>query len=270
MPKGCFSDGPSSRAVKSMSLMATFQTSGPKTTSRIISISTIKLTIAMRWRQKRRHASRHSETGRTRRTAGMSAVADARVEPAIDQIGEEVEQDHEASEDKRHGHDHRGVVAQDCVDQQRADAGNTEDLLGDDGRRRPPASSAPPASPPGSERCARRASSPLRARAGLAACGGHVVEADHVEHRRAHITSPARALEQSEHGDRHDRLFELFPPPLPAGGAEIGAVDERQPVERDREDQDEQDAGEKVGNENPTKANVLAMRSNSEYGRIAE
>ena len=45
-----------------MSLMATFQTSGPKTTSRIISISTIKLTIAMRWRQKRRHASRHSET----------------------------------------------------------------------------------------------------------------------------------------------------------------------------------------------------------------
>ena len=34
----------------------------PENHEQIISISTIKLTIAMRWRQKRRHASRHSET----------------------------------------------------------------------------------------------------------------------------------------------------------------------------------------------------------------
>ena len=39
----------------------------------------------------------------------------------------------EAGEDEGHRHDDRRVVGQHRADQQRADAGNAEDLLGDDG-----------------------------------------------------------------------------------------------------------------------------------------
>ena len=36
----------------------------------------------------------------------------------------------------------------------------------------------------------------------------------------------------------------VLPPPGPAGGDDVGAEDERQPVELDREQQDQQQAGE--------------------------
>jgi len=36
----------------------------------------------------------------------------------------------------------------------------------------------------------------------LGAGGGDIVEPDHVEHGRAHIARPGRALEEAEHGDR--------------------------------------------------------------------
>ena len=78
----------------------------------------------------------------------------------------------------------------------------------------------------------------------LGARGGHVVEADHVEHGRAHVARPARALEQAEHAHRHDRLPELLPLPAPAGRGDVGAIDEGQPVELDAEQQDQQQAGE--------------------------
>ena len=53
-----------------------------------------------------------------------------------------------------------------------------------------------------------------------------------------------RRLEQAEHHHRHDRLPHLLDDPVDAGRLDVGRIDERQPVQRDREHQDEQDAGE--------------------------
>src|SRR5436190_157673 len=131
VPKGWASDGGLRRALKSMSLIASFQNSGPKATIRTMMPSTISPATASLWRRKRRHASAHGEVS-LRRGAMALAVADAGVEPAIEQVGNQVEDDDEAGKDEGHGHHHRRVVAQDRVDQQRADARYAKDLLGDD------------------------------------------------------------------------------------------------------------------------------------------
>src|SRR5690349_10250559 len=138
VPNGWVAVGVCSRAPKSMSLMRTFQTRGPIVTIAIIRRITIMPITASRWRLKRRHASAQGELLR-RRGAGAacmaagSAVADAGIEPAIEQVGDEVEGDHEAGEHERDGHDDRRVVALDGIDQQRAHARHAEDLLGHDG-----------------------------------------------------------------------------------------------------------------------------------------
>src|SRR5689334_8246187 len=113
VPNGWPGIGPFRRAPKSISLIATFHSSGPN------SASTTRLTSASLWRRKRRHASPSSETRRRRDTsppAGATspaplAVTDAGVEPAIEQVGDEVEDDHEAREHERHAHDDGRVVA---------------------------------------------------------------------------------------------------------------------------------------------------------------
>ena len=51
-----------------------------------------------------------------------SAEGNAWVEPAIEDIGDQVEEDDEAGEHERHRHDDRRVVGEDRADQQRADA----------------------------------------------------------------------------------------------------------------------------------------------------
>src|SRR4051794_15855535 len=111
VPNGCAHDGGSMRAAKSMSLIATRHTNGPNAIDRIIRSRMIALANASRWRRKRRHASSHGENGRTwRGAAAISAEGDARVEPSIKDVRDEVEQDNEASEHEGDGHDHRRVV----------------------------------------------------------------------------------------------------------------------------------------------------------------
>src|SRR5690349_22919633 len=118
-----------------MALMATPQTSGASTIAATITISTPALSTAMRWRRKRRHASSHGENGRAGRstTAAKSAECDAGIEPSIEHVRDEIEQHDEAGEHEGHRHDHRRIVGKDRADDQRTDAGNAEDLLGDDG-----------------------------------------------------------------------------------------------------------------------------------------
>src|SRR5450755_3137742 len=133
VPNGWAALGVLRRALKSMSLIDSFQSSGPKATISTIAVKTTRPSTASLWRRKRRHASAAGETLRRRGASCALAIADAGVEPAIEQVGDQVEEDDEAREDEGHGHDHRRVVAQDRVDQERADAGHAEDLLGDDG-----------------------------------------------------------------------------------------------------------------------------------------
>src|SRR5438105_15688891 len=112
VPNGCAAVGVLRRAVKSMSLICTFQKSGPNATISTIVARTTRPTTARRWRRKRRHASAASETSRRRGGATAAAITDARsaslavadagIEPAIEQVGEEVEEDHEAGENERH------------------------------------------------------------------------------------------------------------------------------------------------------------------------
>src|SRR5262245_6216202 len=135
VPKGCDQVGPLRRAVKSMSLMATGHRLGPSTIAAIIKARMTALAKARRWRRNLRHASKPGETGRARRRppGATSTEGDAGVEPSIQDIGDQIEEDDKAGKDKSHGHDHRGVIGQDRADQQRADARHAEDLLGDNG-----------------------------------------------------------------------------------------------------------------------------------------
>src|ERR1043165_3082781 len=133
VPNGCAHDGGSMRAAKSMSLIATRQMKGPSAIDRIMVSRMIALAKARRWRRKRRHAASHGEYGRTLRGASAtSAERDTRIEPSIKDVRDKVEQDHEAGEHEGDRHDHRRVVGEDRADQERADAGNAENLFGDD------------------------------------------------------------------------------------------------------------------------------------------
>src|SRR5471032_2674676 len=105
VPKGCAAVGVFSRAEKSMSLICSFHTSGPNATINTITESTTSPATASLCRRKRRHASAAGETLRMRAGAtatGALAVADAGVEPAIEQVGDQVEEDDEAGEHEGH------------------------------------------------------------------------------------------------------------------------------------------------------------------------
>src|SRR6185437_2774507 len=125
VPSGCAQDGPANWAAKSISLIGTRQTSGPNRTARTIASSTTVLAIASLWRRKRRQASRPGETraflaglAATAAPVGASTESDAGVEPAIKEIGDEVEKDDETGEHERDGHHDRRVVRQHRRDQQ--------------------------------------------------------------------------------------------------------------------------------------------------------
>src|SRR5688500_10520280 len=105
----------------------------------MISSTTAPVT-ASTWRRKRRQVSSAGEIERALRSwaaattvAGASAERDAGVEPAIEDICNEVEEDDETGEHEGDAHHDGRVVGEDRGDQQRADAGYAENLLGDDG-----------------------------------------------------------------------------------------------------------------------------------------
>src|SRR5215469_503111 len=130
VPNGWAQDGPSRCALKSISLIGTRQTSGPSATASTIRAKITMLTTAGRCRRNRRQVSVPGETRLARPPPSCPALAvgNARVEPAIEQVGDQIEQDDEAGKDERHRHDHRRVVRQYRTDQQRTDARDAEDL----------------------------------------------------------------------------------------------------------------------------------------------
>src|SRR5215470_19494524 len=266
VPSGCARDGPFSLALKSISLIGTRYTYGPISTATTNVSNTVNPTMARRWRRKRRVASRHNDVRGgldvTSRAAGavatlmdaissvdvaqgLSSVRDPRVEPAVKKVGHEIEDDDQAREHERDGHDHRRVVREDRADQQRADAGDAEDLLGDDGARENAGDLQREQRHHGDERVSDDVLHHRDAlRQAFGARGIYVIETDHVDDRRAHEAGQRRALEEAEHGDGHRRLAGVLPPPAPARGRDVGLIDERQPVEPDTEHQNEDETGE--------------------------
>src|SRR5256885_15936031 len=118
VPKGCAQDGVCMRALKSMSLIATRQRKGPSAMAAIIASRMNVLANAILWRRKRRHASSHGEKCRAGRcSATTSAEGDARVEPSIKDIRDEVGQDDEAGEhegDRHRSEEHTSELQSPC------------------------------------------------------------------------------------------------------------------------------------------------------------
>src|SRR5882724_52492 len=261
VPNGCCHDGEVSRAVKSISLIGTRQISGPSTTADVSTVKITTLATAMRWRRNFRHASKPREVRRGRPSNGTvtSTVGDAWVKPAIDDISQEVEDDNETGEHERHRHDDRRVIGENRRDQQRADAGDAEDLFGDDGTAEHGRHLQRDQRHHGYQCIANHVlDDDLAFVEALRARGRDIVQADDIKHRGAHVPSIGCRLKQAEDRDQHDGLLEVFPIPVPPGGGDIGAIDEGQPAEIDAEDQDQQqpreesrqrktDKGERVG-----------------------
>src|SRR5262245_25115631 len=106
-----------------MALIGKAHNEGPSRMASTMASRIAPLTTASGCLRNLRQASSHGEKCRARRRPGAAAspVSDSGIEPAIDDVCDEVEEDHETGEDERNGHDNRGVVGQDRADQQRSD-----------------------------------------------------------------------------------------------------------------------------------------------------
>src|SRR5450759_1345298 len=197
VPNGCCHDGALSRAVKSISLIGTRQINGPSKTAKVTAVRITTLATAMRWRPNLRHASSPGDMRRRRPSSGRatSTIGDAWVKPAIDDIGQEVEDDDEAGEHECHRHDDGRVIGEDGRDQQRTDAGDAEDLFGDDGAakdgRHLQCNQRHHGNQRGSDHMLDDHFAFVEA---LGACGGDIVEANDVEYRGAYISGIGRRL----------------------------------------------------------------------------
>src|SRR5258705_1463456 len=255
VPSGWAHDGALSLALKSISSMGTRYTSGPVRTASTMRTRTTEPKRARRWRRNRRQASAVSDEDFRRAAVGGAPakapaaglpVRDARIEAAIEDIRDEVEEDHQPREHEGDGHDHRGVVGEDGADEERADAGYAEDLLGDEGAGEDGGNLQRHQGDHRDEGIAHRLPGDGHALGeSLRPRGADVVELDHVEHRGAHEAGHGRGLKEAEDGDGHDGLPDVLPPPAPAGGADVGPVDEGEPVQVDAEKEDEEQPGEK-------------------------
>src|SRR5262245_60446230 len=126
-------EGALSLARKSISSIGTRYASGPSRTAPTMTPRTRTPTIARRCRRKRRPASSQRESdlragARTSRPATASDVVpfaaitrsserDPGVQPAIDEVGDQPEDEDQRREDERHAHDDRRVVGQDRADE---------------------------------------------------------------------------------------------------------------------------------------------------------
>src|SRR5262245_11921883 len=99
-------------------------TKGPRTSAITMAPSTSAPAMASRCRRKRRQPSPASV-----RPAGASGIGDARVQPAVEHVGHDVEGDDEHGVDEGDGEDDRRIAGQDGRDEQGADARHAKDLL---------------------------------------------------------------------------------------------------------------------------------------------
>src|ERR1700730_11820034 len=107
LPSGCAQDGRVSCALKTMSLIGTRQKNAPKAPASIISARIPTLATASRCRRNRRQVSSASEGCRALRPAPPTpelAIRAARFERGIEDISDQVEQDHKPGEHEGHGH----------------------------------------------------------------------------------------------------------------------------------------------------------------------
>src|SRR5262245_53594082 len=102
-----------------MSLIGTGQTVVPSRMASTMAMRMTPLATARRCRLNRRQASSPGEKRRplARTPAPSSVEGNARIEPAIEDVGDEVEEHHEAREDERHRHHDGCIVGEDRADE---------------------------------------------------------------------------------------------------------------------------------------------------------
>src|SRR6056297_4061961 len=124
---------------------STCQIHGPTSTASVMNSRNPPPNIAplclRNWSQTSRHWLRGGASGPLSARASIgtgeawtgSVIADPRVEKAIEDIGDQVEEDDQHGEDEGQRHHHRQVIREQRGDEQLADAVHLEHVLGDDG-----------------------------------------------------------------------------------------------------------------------------------------
>src|SRR5699024_3513039 len=77
-------------------------------------------------------ATKCSAAGRAERGTGSLRIADPRVEHGVEQVHDQVGEQEDDHQQRHHRDDHRALAVVDGAEQQRADAADVEDALGDD------------------------------------------------------------------------------------------------------------------------------------------
>src|SRR5262247_2886606 len=179
VPGGNSADGPARARGRSWRIGSWGATRGAANARRISTRISPSPATARRWRRKRRHAS---------------FIADARIEPTVEQIHGEVH------EHEHHGHEqytslHHGVVAlEDRRHGQTPHSGPGEDRLGDDGAPEKEAVLEPHHGDHGNQRVGEGVlADHAERRHALGAGRGDVLAPEHVEH--------ARSREPADDGD---------------------------------------------------------------------
>src|SRR5690606_12403590 len=201
------------------------------------------------------HTSPHWDRGRADVAAAgasvtgpdtiTSVIADPRIENAVEDVGDQIEQHDEYREYERKRLHHRYVVGVDRRDQQLSKPVHLENLLGDDGAAEDGWHAQCDHRDDRDERVAQHVdqdNSLIRKPPG--AGSAHIVLVQIVEHRGAHEPADLRRVEQSKHRDRHHHLSHLLEEAVEVVHDQRGVVDRGEPAELDRKDDDHQHAGE--------------------------
>src|SRR6478735_1591765 len=153
-----------------------------------------------------------------------SVIADARVEEAVRDVCDQVEDDNCDRRDQQVGHHRVEIEGVEALDEEEADAVEREDGLRDDRAAKQRAEVEGGDSRDRNQRVAEDVAHdhpPLRH--ALRTSGTHVVAVDHVEHRGAHVAAVEREADDAEGCDRQREMLHPVPRPRRPAGKTVQA-----------------------------------------------
>src|SRR5690606_6774862 len=143
VPNGCSQVGPSPLGISLLTVWSHGQNSGPTKANATISRKTTRLPTASRWRKNRPSTNRSwlrslvrisSESYRPPGAAtavSSSLITDPRVQHGVEEIGDEVAEDHHGAEHQDDRHDRERLAVSHRLQEEEAHAPPAENGLGD-------------------------------------------------------------------------------------------------------------------------------------------
>src|SRR3954471_8193814 len=144
----------------------------------------------------------------------ISVIADARIEEAVEDVGDQIEDDDEDRRDEEIGHHLVEIEGAERLYEPEADAVERKDGLRDDRAAEQGAEVERGDRGDGNQRVAEDMAhdhAPLRD--ALRARGTHVVAVDHVEHRGSHVAAVEGEADDAEGRDRQRKMLQPVPRP---------------------------------------------------------